>query len=130
MADDLNMAFSFVFILELLINLLGHWPRQFISNAWVKQRPLPPTTSNLTWKRRRTCVEKGVLLSMLSAYSCYHCGTLLSPWYVYACVRTFVGKCERTYVLRALLHSGSPCLHHAAVSGPHPPSHLPVFTMT
>ena len=48
MADDLNMAFSFVFILELLINLLGHWPRQFISNAWVRQsphpHPLPPAS--------------------------------------------------------------------------------------
>ena len=35
LTDKLNMAFSFVFIIELLINLVGHWPDAFIHNAWV-----------------------------------------------------------------------------------------------
>ena len=38
MTDDLNTAFTFVFIIELLINLLGHWPRAFIHNPWVRRR--------------------------------------------------------------------------------------------
>jgi hypothetical protein len=36
MTDELNMAFSFIFIFELLVNILGHWPKAFISNAWVR----------------------------------------------------------------------------------------------
>ena len=35
MTDDLNLAFTIVFILELFINLWAHWPTMFISNAWV-----------------------------------------------------------------------------------------------
>ena len=37
MTDDLNMAFSVVFIFELFTNILAHWPRAFIFNAWVRQ---------------------------------------------------------------------------------------------
>ena len=33
--DQLNLAFSVIFIVELLINLLGHWPRAFVENPWV-----------------------------------------------------------------------------------------------
>ncbi len=34
--DQLNLAFSVIFIVELLINLLGHWPRAFMENPWVR----------------------------------------------------------------------------------------------
>ena len=40
MTDNLNLAFTVVFIFELLINILGHWPRAFISNSWVLTAPL------------------------------------------------------------------------------------------
>jgi hypothetical protein len=38
MTDNLNLAFSIVFIFELMINLLAHWLRAFIHNAWVSVR--------------------------------------------------------------------------------------------
>ena len=35
MTDELNLAFSIVFIVELLVNIWAHWLTAFISNAWV-----------------------------------------------------------------------------------------------
>jgi hypothetical protein len=36
MTDQLNLAFSIIFIFELLVNVLGHWPKAFMSNPWVR----------------------------------------------------------------------------------------------
>ena len=35
MTDELNLAFSVIFSIELLVNVWAHWPTMFISNAWV-----------------------------------------------------------------------------------------------
>ena len=52
MTDELNLGFTIVFIVELLINLLGYWPQAFIRNAWVSlalsssaPRPYPPPST-------------------------------------------------------------------------------------
>jgi hypothetical protein len=34
MLDNMNMAFTFVFTLDLLINLFAHWIHEFVSNPW------------------------------------------------------------------------------------------------
>jgi hypothetical protein len=36
MTDQLNLTFSIIFIFELLVNILGHWPKAFMSNPWVR----------------------------------------------------------------------------------------------
>ena len=58
MTDELNLGFTIVFIVELLINLLGYWPQAFIRNAWVSlalsssaPRPYPapsPASADIT----------------------------------------------------------------------------------
>ncbi len=32
--DNMNMAFTFVFTVDLLINLFAHWIHEFVSNPW------------------------------------------------------------------------------------------------
>ena len=58
MTDELNLGFTIVFIVELLINLLGYWPQAFIRNAWVSlalssSAPPPPSQDGQTSLVRR-----------------------------------------------------------------------------
>ena len=34
MLDTMNLAFTVIFTLELVINLCAHWLRDFVCNSW------------------------------------------------------------------------------------------------
>jgi hypothetical protein len=59
MTDNLNTAFSGVFMFELGVNLLAHWPKAFIHNPWVSPEEFKSRTDsgNMQQKRFRSPIS-------------------------------------------------------------------------